>query len=487
MSDDPIQPGYDAAGQGRRLRMWRPPRMGPNSVTVAGLDTIVSRARAAHRNDAWAGAANDRLVSNLVGTGVQAKARNGAPELRERIKEVWEGWQRHSDADGVLDFYGQQALGVREWDEAGEVFARLRRRRPEDGMRVPLQVQLIESEQCPATYYARAQRSGNPIKAGIEFDAIGRRVAYWMYRTHPGEPVMDVNGTELVRVPADEVIHLYEPLRAGQLRGIPRSAAVLPLLHNIGKFSDNVLERQAIANLFALFYTMPPTAPEDQSPLGETVTGSDTDEAPLSGLEPGTAQELPAGMDVKFSSPPGAGADFAPYLRTMLMAVAARHGVPYEILTGDLRDVSDRALRLILNEFRRIIEQRQWLYLIPQFCQRIREAFFDAAVLAGELVLPGYAERRDWYTSTLWVPHGWPYSHPVQDVDADSKAVRAGFASRDQIVLARGEDPEQVDAEQAISNARADGLGLRHDSDGRQAKGAGASNAAPPQGETNES
>lgn len=472
-----VQESYRAAGLGRRLRTLQPVMRGPNSAML-GLPTVLARARHLARNDPWAVSALNKSVSNGIATGIQAKPLWGGAELKQRVARLWKRWMKHSDADGVLDFYGQQALAWREWKEAGEVYARLRFRRAEDGLPVPLQVQLIESEQCPRSYYSTAS-NGNAIREGIEFDAIGRRVAYWMFREHPGDQSMAVNGNELVRVPAEQVIHLYRPNRAGALRGVPASAAVLLRMFNLDRLDDAVLERQAIANLFAGFYTMPVGSEEDTSVGGTPMvddlqSGADADGTPLAGLEPATMQELPPGYKVEFSDPPGAGTDYAEFLRGHLMAIAAGHDIPYEVLTGDLRNVSDRALRLILNEFRRVIEADQWLYMIPMFCQRIRDAWFDQAVLAGLLEVPGYAELRDDVTETLWVPEGWPWSHPVQDVGAEKAAVRAGFKSRDKVILGAGEDPEQVDREIRASNDRADSLGLVLDSDARRTNTSGA-------------
>lgn len=487
------QPVYTAAGQGRRLRIWRPPNAGPNTVTVAGLATVRQRARGAARNDPWAGTALDKLTSNGIGTGIECKPKWGDDTLRAAISAEWALWQSKADADWVLDWYGLQALAWRSLQEAGEVFARLRRRRPEDRLRVPLQVQLIEAEQCPCDYWSTAP-NGNPIRAGIEFDRIGRRLAYWMYRAHPGDvatAALGTNGTELVRVPAEDVLHLYMPERPGQLRGIPRLASVLVRLFNLDRLDDSVLERQAIANLFAGFL-VPASSDEPEPPAGvldEAAEGhTDRDGTPLPGLEPGTMAELPAGMEPKFTDPPGAPDNYAQFLRGHLLAVAARAGVPYEVLTGDLAGVSDRALRLLLNEFRRHIEMWQWLCFIPQFCQPVRGAWFDSAVMAGVLDIPGFGDVREQAVQTLWVPMGWPYSHPVQDVDADTKAIRSGLTSRTSVVLANGEDAEQIDAEQAADNERADSMGLRYDSDGRQAKGASTKPPAnePPKGETDE-
>lgn len=473
----PLQPAYTAAASGQRLRIWRTPTTGPNSVTTQGLSTIRSRARHAARNDPWAGAALDKLTSNGIGTGIQAKPLWGDEAFRARVQRLWRAWVKVADADGVLDFYAMQSIVWREWHEAGECFIRLRDRRTSDGLPVPLQLQVIEAEQCPADLWSTAS-NGNAIRAGIEFSKIGARVAYWFYRSHPGEQAIAVSGNELVRVPAESVLHVFEPLRAGQIRGIPRAASVLTRMFHLDSIDDAVLERFKLANLFGGFFTRPAASdPPSPTMVSSLTTETASDDTPLGGLEPATMVELPAGMEVEFTDPPTPGEDYSEFLRGHLLAIAARHGVPYEVLTGDLRNVSDRALRLILNEFRRVIEQHQWLYLIPQFLQPVREHWFDAAILDGSLSVSNYEAARDDVIETLWVPQGWPYSHPVQDVEADIKAIRGGLASRSATILSAGEDPEQVDRELAEDSARADALGLVLDSDPRKTSAAGLTQA----------
>lgn len=470
----PVQPDYTAASNGRRIKMWRTSGSGPNTAT-ANVETIRNRSRAAVRNDPWSAALLDKSATNGIGCGIQAKTVNGDPEHKALVQSLWETFTKYSDADWSVDLYGQQNTAWREWDEAGEVFIRQRTRRETDGLPIPLQIQLIEAEQCPSHYYATAS-NGNAIRRGIEFSAIGKRVAYWFYREHPGDQHMTVNAGELVRVPAEQVRHLFIPLRAGQIRGVPRAAASLVKSFKLEQIFDNAIERSSVQNLFSVFFTRKAGSPED--PLGGTMTSevaphTDAEGIQFGGLEPGTGFELPEGYDVKFSDPPGVDPALAEVLRMHLMAICATHGVPYEVATGDLRNVSDRALRLILNEFRRLIEQKQWLYMIPIMCQPIREWFFDACVLVGKLVLPDYTERREWYVKTLHVPQGWPWSHPVQDVNASKIALRAGLTSRTDVILSAGEDPERVDNQIAEDNERADALGFVFDSDPRKTASSG--------------
>jgi lambda family phage portal protein len=479
----PPEREYRAASTGRRLRMWRAPLSGPNSAVARDRQTILARSRSQSRNDPWAGTALDRSLSNGIGTGILAKMVNGTDAEKAAVKKLWNSWCKVCDADGMLDYYGQQGLAWLEWREAGEMFARLRPRRPTDELPVPLQVQLLESEQCPSDLNTIAS-NGNVVRAGIEFNGIGRRTAYWFYREHPGDAAFFsiANASELVRVPADQVVHLYRPWRIGQQRGIPDHVSAMVRMFNLDNLDDAVLERQKIANLFAGFYKKT-IDPENPDSMIDEMTRSassdeqetDFDDTPLAGLEPGTMQDLPPGVEPVFSQPPAPGTEYGEFMRGGLMAIAARYGVPYEVLTGDLRGVSDRALKLILNEFRRLLEMLQWQYFIPMFCQRIREAFFDSAYVAGVLQLADYETRREEYVETLWVPQGWPYSHPVQDVKADIEAISAGLTSRTKVALGAGEDAEEIEDEQAADNERADAKGLVFTSDGRVASKKGAS------------
>ncbi len=70
-------------------------------------------------------------------------------------------------------------------------------------------------------------------------------------------------------------------------------------------------------------------------------------------------------------------------------------------------------------------------------------------------------------TFTQWIAQGWPYMHPVQDMQAQNLAVRSGFKSRSEVVSEQGYDSEQIDDEIAADNRRADELTLQYDSDGR--------------------
>jgi capsid protein len=67
----------------------------------------------------------------------------------------------------------------------------------------------------------------------------------------------------------------------------------------------------------------------------------------------------------------------------------------------------------------------------------------------------------------------------VQDVASDVKAIRAGLQSRSSTILGRGDDPEQVDAEIAEDDKRAEGYGLVLESNAKHVSNAGVTQARP--------
>lgn len=449
---------YDAAGMGRRMRAWNPGVSGPNKV-LTGLQKIRDRSRDSVRND-WTGSSSvQHWTTNLIGIGILPRIKRIEGDRKTELNDLWDDWSKRADADGVLNFYGLQTLATRSWLESGEVFVRFRPRRYDFGMDVPLQIQLLEADMVPMMDSDSwpGLPSGNKIRSGIELDRSNQRVAYWVYKEHPGDEPTAISPDKLVRIAKSQMLHIFEPKRPSQLRGVPDLSPVLARLRNVLDFDDAVLERQKIGNLFAAFIKQPlNTGFNDGSdPLTGLPIEDESD--PMVGLEPGIVHKLLPGEEMQFANPPEAGTTYEDYVRSQNTGVAAGANLPYQLMSGDIREISDRTLRIIINEFRRFAQQRQWQVIIPMMCQPVREYWVDSAVLAGKIRM----SESDACKRVEWAPHGWDYIHPVQDVEAKIAEVNAGFRSRDSVIAERGDDPEQVDQERATSQKRADTMGVK--------------------------
>ena len=443
------RPIHEAAGSGRRSLAWRPGNPGALATTFATGHDLRVKSRDLVRRNAWAGSAVDAFVTNCIGTGIKPQSITTDAAFREAVHALW---CDEADADGVTDFYGLQALACRAMLEGGECFVRLRVRRPEDGLAVPLQIQLLEAEHVPLTFNTTLP-SGNLVRGGIEFDRLGRRVAYHLTRAHPGDPVMWPRDHDLLRVPADRIAHLYRPLRPGQIRGEPWLARALVKLDELDQYDDAALVKAKVAALFTGFVVSPD--PEDAVMSGDE---PDEDGVAEASLEPGTMQRLSPGQDVRFAEPADAGSSYEGFFRNQLRAVATAAGVTYEQLSGDLTQVNYSSIRAGLLEFRRRCETIQHAVVVHQLCRPVWREWMRTAVLTGTLEAPGCASDPATHLVAKWIPQGWQWVDPEKEFKAVVLAIRAGLMSRSE----------------AADNARADALGLVLDSDPRKVARTGA-------------
>ncbi len=255
------------------------------------------------------------------------------------------------------------------------MFVRLRTRKREDGLCVPLQLQVLESEHLD-NKSNQTLANGNVIRNGIEFNRLGQREAYYLFREHPGEGSFG----ESVRVPANDVLHIYRPLRPGQIRGVPWLSSVLLKLYELDQYDDAELVRKKTAAMFAGFITrLDPEA----NIMGEGE--SNEHGVALSGLEPGTMQLLDPGEDIKFSEPSDVGGSYEAFMKQQLRAIAVGTGITYEQLTGDLSGVNYSSIRAGLIEFRRKCAMLQHNVVVFQLCRPVWNRWLELALLSGEL------------------------------------------------------------------------------------------------------
>jgi len=466
-----VRARLEGAMSRRRLRGWNPPLENVNALVASGGPKLLARARELVVTNGYAANACEAFAANLVGDGIKPSSLIDDAEERDRVQRLWLAWTDEADADGLTDFYGLQAMVAREMFVAGECFVRLRPRRAEDGLLVPLQLQLLQSEMLPFEKTETAA-NGNRIRCGIEFDAIGRRVAYHFRRTHPGDSTdRRVAVPETVRVPAGDVLHIYRPLDAGQIRGLPHVAPAMVRLFLLDQYDDAELDRKKTAAMFAGFITK--TAPEE--PMMGTEE-PDPDGAAIASLEPGTLQVLLPGEDVKFSSPADVGSSYEAFQYRTLLGVSASLGLPYHLVTGDVRQANYSSLRAELVEFRRRVQQLQHGVIAHQLCRPVWARWLETARLAGRLDLPDPAVAR----MVQWIPPRWDWVDPLKDIQAQVLAMEAGITSRRKVVEATGYDVEEVDRENATDTARAAELGLRYRTSPGETQGARATPATRP-------
>lgn len=461
---------YDAASRGRRGAGWNATRLGPNTIHTQANDTLVSRSRDAVRNSGWASAATNSWVSNVIGPrGMRMIPKHESEAVRKEIARVWKRWCEQCDSEyqvdvpgsGLLDFGGIQQLVGREVYEAGEVFVRIHVRPKSERLMVPIQLQLLETEQLPIWRMTSTSNipQGNTVRSGIEFDQMGRRVAYHFYKCHPGETMFfNSEGLTTERISAKFIIPVYQLLRAGQMRGEPKLTPVLAKLNEIEKLTDAELVRKATCSMITGIITK--TGPDSPFMADGLTQPTDVNTA-ITNLQPGTLMELFPGEDINMIAPPDDG-NFSIALVSFLKAFAAGAGIPYHQVTGDLSETSYSSIRAGLIEFRLSAETYQRSVLEQRLLQPVFETFLKYASLSGALSLPGFENDPSPYQQVDWQAAGWPWVDPLKDTQSTQLEIQMGLQTRAGAAAELGRDAEQIDIQRAREIEREDALGLKY-------------------------
>lgn len=435
---------YDAAKSGRRTGGWTTGATSANAEIAPALATLRARAREQVRNNPHAASAVRKLAAKLVGTGIIAR-----PAGKQQAA-WWKEWTKVADFEQHFDFCGLQNLAGRGMFESGEVLIR-RVIDPQSAV-VPLRLQVLEADYIDATRNGPME-NGNYAIAGVEIDRFGRRQAYWLWDAHPGDSLVTTMKFTSRRVPASEIIHLYEKDRPGQLRGAPRLAVSLMRLRDLDEYEDAELVRKKIEACFAAFVTTPENNRNLANSQTETTDGITTR---TESFAPGMIEYLRPGEEVSFGTP-SSSSGIGEYTAKQLHAIAAGIGVTYQQLTGDLSTVNLSSIRAGMIDFNEMIDQTRWLTFIPLVCDRVYGWFVDAAYLNGTL--------RSAKVEVQWTPPKRALTDPLKEVQGMRLTRQAGLESTSEQIRALGMNPEDVFAELADENAALKKLGIVIDTD----------------------
>lgn len=457
---------YDAALSGPRRQGFAGRSSSANGEIGGALRPLRDRARSMVRNTPHGHAIVDVMVRHVVGTGIMPVWNTGSDRLDTQVRLLWEEWEGRADVEGELDFYAQQALWVRSMIEGGESLLRFVDLRWQDDPRQPLRLQLLEGDHIDGSRDGTVD--GQRTRLGVRLGDWSRRLGYWLFENHPGEPVTSWTAAGYASrfVPRDEVVHLYRPLRIGQLRGVTWLAPVLLSAKDLAELVQNTLVKSGVEASFSGFLTNTGGGPIN---LGQSADPDSGDQTVMP--EPGTLMQLKPGQDIRFAEPKTS-TQFEAVAIATLQGMAAGTGHTYDQITGDLRQANYSSLRAGKIEHRRLVEQVQWHDVIPRL-ERIAARFIDRAILAGSLRPRADGYRHDWVT-----PAVEPID-PAKDLDADINAVRAGRMTPQEFITQWGRDWKKVIVDTGAFWKAADEAGLALDIDGRRPK-SGAAAAQPP-------
>lgn len=352
-----------------------------------------------------------------------------AKPINDKISAAFCEWSKKKNCtvDGKLSFRGLQELVARNVATDGEIF--IRKVRGFAGNKFRFALQVIDADQCDHLYSVPPSKNGNEIRLGVEIDRWGRPVAYWINPGHPS----DIGGSLLrERIPAEEIIHLYDVERVSQTRGVTWFHPVMLQLRMLEGYveAELVAARTGAAKMGWLQYTDPSGYEEPNPDKKYTIEAN-----------PGTIETLPPGLEFKEWNPDHPANAFPNFVITILRQIAAGLGVSYNALASDLVGVNYSSMRSGL-----LIERDQWkrdqTWLIEHLCEPVFEDFLDFALLSGALVLDSRDSEK--FNAGKWEPRGWQWVDPLKDAQAAVLSLGANITSRGRILADEGVDWEEV-------------------------------------------
>lgn len=452
---------YEAASTGRRTNGWNRSGADANASIGPALQPLREVARDLVRNNPWAESALSIIADHTVGYGITAKP---FPANKQAL-DIWREWFETTacDADGRHDGYGLQKLIARTVAESGEVLVRRRVRfldangDPERGLPLPLQLQVLDPDFLDTTKDTTSTLpNGGRIIQGVEFDATGQRVAYWLYRDHPGAAYGA--SPQSSRIPAESVLHIFKSTRPGQVRAPSWFGPVVLRMKDLDEFEDATLVKQKIAACLAVLYQ---NADGANLPIGGD---SSENGVGLDLLEPGMIRSIHAGENITVVDPPTA-RDYPDVTKTALRAIATGMGITYEDLTGDYSEMNFSASRAAHIKHWQRVDDWRWRMLIPQFCDPVWRWAMESAIIMRRV--------RGEAPTARWSPPPPPMIDPVNEGLAYQRNVRNGIQTLQEVHRERGYDSDELIAEMIETNKKLDQAGLILDCDPRLTTQAG--------------
>jgi len=449
---------YSGANIGRLFSDFITPQRSADSELRFSLKTLRDRCRDLTRNNEYAKRYMQLLTSNVVGeNGVnfQCQARNEDRTLdapgNAIVENSFKKWGRLGSCtvDGRMSWADCQRFVIQNLARDGEVLVRkIKNYNNEHGFAL----QFLESDYLDEEKN-EVWKNGNSIRMGVEIDDFGKPVAYHLLTQHPGdyEFIRDRRTRQHIRVPAEEIMHIFIPTRTNQTRGEPFMAnaiAALKMLHGYRE-AELVAARVAAAKMGFI------TTPNGDEYIGD----GNEDSSPLMNSEPGTFEQLAPGQSIEMFDPQHPTSAFADFEKAILRGIASGLGVSYTSLANDLEGTSYSSIRQGALEDRdhyRLLQN----FMITHFVEPVIREWLSMAMTKNAIPLP--IQKFDKFADNFtFRARGFQWVDPKKEIEANILGLQNGLVSMQDIANHYGRDVEDVFEQIQREKELAQSLGIK--------------------------
>jgi len=449
---------YAAANTGRLFADFPGSERSSDSELYPVISRMRARTRDLARNNEYAKRYLELMKSNVVGDrgfSLQVKATDTVGRLdligNQAIEASFKMWGRlgNPTVDGKMTWVDAQKLAMECLARDGEVIiVKHRSARFKDSFALeflePDQLDEEKSERLP---------NGNEIRMGVEIDRFRKPVAYHFLTYHPGDYdfTSQTRSTKHVRIPADRVIHIFMPLRAGQTRGEPWMAPALSAMKQLDGFREAAIVNARIGASKMGFFT---------SPSGDGFVADDMDgNIPVMDADPGTLHQLPNGVDFKSWDPAFPSNEFEDFHTAVLRGISSGLGVSYTSLSNDLEGTSYSSIRQGALEERDFYKNLQ-TFFVDHFVRPVYEAWLESAMEVDAFGIPVRQFDR-FSAASEFRGRAWNWVDPLKEMNAAVVGLQNGVLSLNDVASQYGKDTEELLAQIQRDKALMEQFGVK--------------------------
>ena len=453
---------YNGANVSRLTSDWLSPTTTADEEIRGNLKRLRGRCRELERNNDYVRRYLDGLENNVLGAhgiGLQMKIMDqpGHPDrfANSAIEQAWNTWGKAANCTptGKMTWRDLQRLTLRSCARDGDVLVRMVR-----GYNNPFGfvLQIIEADRLDSEYN-QTLPGGNEVRMGVESDQYGKPVAYHILETHPGDTYSSSYGKRQ-RIPANEILHIFNQERISQTRGVPWMVSAMTRLQQLAGYEEAEVVAARVSSCKMGWLLK-------ENSEGYTGEEDPADLNVLMEAEPGTIEELPSGMKFQEWNPSHPTTAYKDFVKTCLRGISAGLGVSYNMLANDLEGVNYSSIRAgVLEEREHFKKVQQWF--TDTLVGPVFESWLESSILANQF--PFNINRFDKMNSPQWKPRRWAWVDPLKDIQANITAVENGLKSRRAIVAESGGDVEDVFDQIAMDQQLAEEKGLLFGDDLKQ-------------------
>jgi len=405
--------------------------------------TLEYRSRSLYQNSAFAGAAVNTKVVNVVGTGLKCRPqinyellgidREKAVKWERSTRTLFELWanSKFCDAERENTFAQMQDLALKTELICGDAFA-LRCFIPTRNSPFGTCFKILEGNRCQNP---TGLSDCDAVTMGVEVDSNGAAVAYYFTE----KPIYGLDTysdyAATVRVPAfgvtesRNVIHVFETDRPNQRRGIPWLAPVIQQIKQQERYADAELIAAVVASMFTVFIkTTDSDLPDEmlgnvpdparvEPPMAHS-DGSVPAPKPAAELTPGGIVELGQHEEIQTADPKRPNANYDPFVNSIFNEIGARLGIAREVVLKKF-DSSYNAVRAAILESKKTFDKAR-MNLSVDFCQPVYDAWLDECVQMGIIDCEGYEDpmKRMLWHGCRWIGDAPIMLDPLKETQA---------------------------------------------------------------------